>query len=50
MKFLGLVYNGQEDTLRGATRKGSKLIMDKHELVAELEKFTYGKRGAARSK
>jgi len=35
MKFLGLVYDGDKDQLKAETRKGSKLIMDKEDLIKE---------------
>jgi len=36
LKFLGLVYDGNKDELRAETRKGSKLIMDKEDLIKEF--------------
>jgi len=36
LKFLGLVYDGDKDQLRAETRKGSKLIMDKEDLIKEF--------------
>lgn len=33
LKLLGLVYDGEEGTLRASTRKGSKLLYDKGDLV-----------------
>lgn len=38
LKFLGMVYDGNTETLQADTRKGSKLIYDKQDLVeAHLE-------------
>lgn len=33
LKFLGLSYNGWTKELRASTKKGSKLLMDKHQLI-----------------
>jgi len=39
LKFLGLEYDG--DTLKAATRKGSKLVFDKQKLVDEITREEY---------
>lgn len=33
IKFLGLVYDGLDNSLRASTRNGAKLLMDKQELI-----------------
>lgn len=36
LKFLGLTYDGKLDQLAADTRNGSKLLMDKEDLIKEF--------------
>lgn len=42
LKFLGITYDGTKDQLAADTRNGSKLIMDKEDLIQEFNKRETG--------